>query len=106
MKFVQDFKIGENKLTDEFKLNVKASFLLSYFDQISDKLNFSMEETENEETTTTEKDETTTTTVKVIRCTMDMIKPSSNLKIEKKQRSAKVYHSESTDNKEVQEVNK
>lgn len=73
MKFVQDFKIKDNqKIDDELKLNIKASFYLAYLDQICDKLNFTMEEVEEEEKK-----------IKVMRCSMEMIKPSSKLQIDK-----------------------
>lgn len=86
MKFVQDFKIKDNqKIDDDFKLNVKASFYLAYLDQICDKLDFSMEEVETEEE---EKK------IKIMRCSMEMIKPSSKLQIDKSIYRNKAKHEE------------
>lgn len=86
MKFVQDFKIKDNKkIDDELKLNIKASFYLAYLDQICDKLDFSMEEVETEE-----EDKK----IKVMRCSMEMIKPSSKLQIDKNIYRNKPSHEE------------
>ena len=92
MKFVQDFKIKDNQeIDDDFKLNVKASFYLAYLDQICDKLNFVMEEVETEEN---EKK------IKVMRCSMEMIKPSSKLKIDRTIQRNKGSHEDKITNSE------
>lgn len=90
MNFIQDFKVKKNqKIDDEFMLNVKASFYLAYLDQISDKLNLKMEEVEIDDTEGDKKVKT-----KVIRCSMDMIKPSNKLKINKNSYRTKSQHEE------------
>jgi hypothetical protein len=92
MKFVQDFKIKENKkIDDELKLNIKASFYLAYLDQICDKLDFSMKEVETEEDDKK---------IKVIRCSMEMIKPPSKLTIDRTKTRNKGSHEEKITNRE------
>lgn len=101
MNFVQDFKVKDKQeIDDEFKLNVKASFYLAYLDQISDKLNYTMEELEIEDL------EDKTKKNKIIRCSMKMITPPSNLKIDRIITKNKAGHEDKISINEEDFINK
>lgn len=101
MKFTIDFEITpelEEKFKEELEQQAYANFCVAYINQIRNKLDFSIgkiktkKQEKNKETGILETKE-----VLVYRCTMDMvvIREKSEKEIVKKNKSKKIYGSES-----------